>query len=113
MREMPIIMTEIGRRNLGGLTVTFIVILAGMLLLYYVLRSLKTGRVWLYSKFFQRYICRETEPGLFWLLISIYTLIVTALAYGGVHGVLRMDSLDYTTIIDFAEPLPIGLASGR
>ena len=85
LRTLPGILAEAARRDLGGLWVVFAALAVSGLLLYYILRCLKSGRVWLYSKFYARYYYRDEEPVLFWVSISFYGGIVMLLIFGVIH----------------------------
>ena len=68
MRTLPVILADAAHRDLSGLWVVFAVLAVSGLLLYYILRCLKSRRVWLCSKFFSRYYYRDEQPGLFWVM---------------------------------------------
>ncbi len=86
MRNLPVILADAAHRDFSGLWVVFTILAVGGLLLYYILRSLRSRRVWLCSKFFSQYYYRDEQPGLFWVTILIYSVVVVLLFYGGIHG---------------------------
>lgn len=87
MKTMPVILADAAHRDLSRLWVVFAVLAVGGLLLYYILHSLKSRRVWLCSKFFSRYYYRDAQPSLFWVTIFIYGVVAMLLLYGGIQGI--------------------------
>jgi len=90
MRTLPVILADAAHRDFSGLWVVFAVLAVSGLLLYYILSCLKSRRVWLCSKFFSRYYYRDEQPGLFWVTILIYAVVVMLLLYGSIHGIYHI-----------------------